>query len=241
MIVIIPTYNEKDNVEKLINHILSLKSGINILAVDDNSPDGTGEILDRISREFPEVSVIHRENKLGLGSACLSGFKYALDKGFDYICTMDADFSHSPSYLPGLIKAVAGYDLAIGSRYVAGGGIANWSIFRRLLSKYANSIAKNTLNFNINDATSGFRCYTRRALDTIELDGILSEGYAFNIEILYRFKESGLRAKEIPIIFYEREHGFSKISRKEIIKALWLIVKLRWFANRAKRADMPCI
>lgn len=226
-VVIIPTYNERENIEKLINEILNLGVETEILIIDDSSPDGTGKMVDRVSQQCPRVSIIHRKRKLGIGSAYLCGFKYALSKNFDYIFTMDADFSHSPKYLPEFINKIQDFDVVIGSRYVRGGSIVNWGILRRILSRSANVITKNLLNLKFSDYTSGFRCYRARVLKNIDFNNIYSDGYSFLIEILYRCEKSNYRIKESPISFTQRLNGTSKISRGEIAKAVITLLRLK--------------
>jgi len=225
-IIVIPTYNEKESIEKLINKILILNIISEILIIDDNSPDRTGEIIDELSRRYKQIKVIHRERKLGIGSAYIMGFKHAINQGFDYVLTSDADFSHSPAYLPLFIKNMDNYDLIMGSRYVEGGKIINWGRYRMVLSKIANIFIKKMLNLKINDSTSGFRCYKVKALDSLGIDRIFSNGYAFLIEMTYYASRSGLKIKELPIKFVGRKEGSSKISRSEIIRALLTVFKL---------------
>ena len=226
--VIIPTYNEKENIEALVTQLLALPTGVHVIVVDDNSPDGTGEIADRLAVECDgKVDVIHRPGKLGLGTAYIAGFKRALAEGFDLICTMDADFSHNPRYIPNMVDKIGqGYDLVIGSRYVPGGGTTGCTFDRKLLSWGANAFARTMLGLRAHDTTAGFRCYRRKVLEKVGLDEIKASGYSFLIEMLYRMHRHGRQVGEIPIIFENRRLGTSKISKDEVIKAmatvLWL-------------------
>lgn len=224
-IIIIPTYNEIENIKGLVEEILKLDS-FHILIVDDNSPDGTGKIVDGLSKKYKEVYVIHRERKLGIGSAYILGFKSALKKNFDYIITMDADFSHNPEYLMSLIKNIDKYDVVIGSRYLKNSQIIGWRYGRKVLSYGANLFTKFMLKLKINDFTSGFRCYKSEVLKSINLNTIISDGYFFQIEIIYKCWQQGHNIAEIPIVFTNRLKGSSKISKLEIIKAILGIFKL---------------
>ncbi|MBN1270659.1 MAG: polyprenol monophosphomannose synthase [Candidatus Aminicenantes bacterium] len=226
LLVIIPTYNEKENIEELVRLILDLKNNPHVLVVDDNSPDGTGKIADRISMTHPDrVHVIHRSGKLGLGSACLHGFKYALNHGYDLIMTMDADFSHHPKYIPEMVRRAQDFPIVIGSRYVPGGGIRNWGILRLINSRSANILARAMLRLKAHDCTSGFRIFRKEVLLALDMDSIYSSGYAYQSEILYRCQLRGYHASEVPIIFENRRRGASKISRKEIFRAALLLFK----------------
>ncbi len=225
--IIIPTYNEKDSLEKLVGEILHLNLGFYITIVDDNSPDGTGEIAERLKKRYPQVQVIHREAKLGLGSAYVAGFKYALDQGMDYIFEMDADFSHHPKYLVEMLKAIQAADLVIGSRYLRGVRVENWGFRRLLLSKLANLYVQFIAPLPIEDSTSGLRCFRRQVLEAINLERIHSDGYCFQIELCYRAYRRGFKVVETPITFYERRGGYSKMSKKIVLEAFWLVLKLR--------------
>jgi len=234
--VIIPTYNESDNIEALTKEILALRLGsgqalsdtTEIVIVDDNSPDGTGEIADELAKVYRGVTVIHRPAKLGLGTAYVAGFKGALALGVDCVVTIDADFSHRPGYIPDLVARSQDAPLVIGSRYVDGGGTVNWGLRRQILSRGANTFARLVLGLKAHDCTAGFRCYRREVLESIELDEIFSDGYSFLIEMLYRCQLRGWEIGEVPIIFEDRRHGASKISRREIFKALYTVLWLRW-------------
>ncbi len=226
--VIIPTYNEKENIEPLVTQLLALPINVHVIVVDDSSPDGTGAIADRLAKEYEgRVEVIHRRRKLGLGTAHVAGFRRALREGADLICTMDADFSHNPRYIPNLAEKIdQGYDLVIGSRYVSGGGTNGCTLVRKLLSWGANAFARTTLGLHAHDATAGFRSYRREVLETVGIDAIKADGYSFLIEMLYRVQRFGWRVGETPILFENRRQGVSKISRDEILKAMWTVLRV---------------
>ncbi|RMH20109.1 MAG: polyprenol monophosphomannose synthase [Acidobacteria bacterium] len=227
-LVVLPTYNERDNLRSLVDQLLALPAGLGVIVVDDASPDGTGAVADRLARRQPQrVSVIHRPGKLGLGTAYLAGFALALERGAQRILTMDADFSHQPRYVPQLIRSCDdGHDLAIGSRYVDGGGMPGCPRRRRLLSAAANVFAHLLLDLSARDATAGFRCYRREVLEGLPLHEIRSDGYSFLVEILFLVKCQGFRVAEVPILFEDRKRGKSKISRQEIWKAIWTVLRL---------------
>ena len=227
-VVVVPTYNERENIEELIEKTLSTSPDIDILIVDDNSPDGTGEIAEKIAKENPRVKVLHRPGKMGLGSAYVEGFKWALKRGYDFIMEMDADFSHNPEDIPRFIEKIKEYDLVIGSRYTDGVSVVNWPISRLLLSYFANIYARTVTGVPIMDLTGGFKCFRREVLESINLDTIMSDGYAFQIEMNYRAYKKGFRITEIPIIFIERRAGSSKMSKKIVWEAFWLVWKLRF-------------
>lgn len=226
--VIIPTYNESDNIATLVEEILDLRAVAYIIIVDDNSPDGTGQLAEELTKQHQEVHVIHRPGKLGLGMAYIAGFKFALTLPTDCIMTMDADFSHHPRYIPSLIAQTRVYDLSIGSRYVDGGGNINCNLGRRFLSRMGNTVARLTLGLQASDCTAGFRCYHRQVLEAIDLDSIFSSGYSFLVEMLYKCQQLGYRVGEVPIIFENRRQGASKISRSEIWKAAYTVLRLGW-------------
>jgi len=225
--VVVPTYNEKENIESLVTQLLALPTRVKIIVVDDNSPDGTGEIADRLALENAgRVSVIHRPGKLGLGTAYITGFKEALAEEADLVCSMDADFSHNPRYIPDIVEKInEGYDLVIGSRYVQGGG-STQTLGRKMISWGANTITRVVLGLHAHDTTAGFRCYRRQALESLELDSIKSSGYSFLFEMLFRVEQRSWKVAEVPIIFQDRRLGASKISRNEIIKALRTLLRL---------------
>jgi len=229
-LVIIPTYNEIDNIKKIIEQVLPQHDSIEILIVDDNSPDGTGKIVLEIMKETDRVHLIERSGKLGLGSAYVEGFKYAINNKYDYVIEMDADFSHNPNDLPRLIEAIQGNDLVIGSRYVDGVNVVNWPMSRLLLSYFASFYVKIITGMRIDDPTGGFKCFRRSVLEQIDLDTIMSDGYSFQVEMNYRVYTKGLRVKEIPIIFYERTDGQSKMSKQIVWEAIGMVWRLRFMA-----------
>lgn len=226
--IVIPTYNERENIRLLVGGILDLKMGPMIIIVDDNSPDGTGELADELAGRHPQVRVIHRAGKLGLGTAHIAGMQAALRSEAARILTMDADFSHHPRFLPSMMAALDRYDVVIGSRYVPGGGTLYCTAPRKALSRGANLAAHTILRFQARDATAGFRGYRREVLESIRLDEIVSDGYSFLIEMLYRCQAHGWRIGEVPIVFENRQRGASKISRTEILKALQTVGRLGW-------------
>jgi dolichol-phosphate mannosyltransferase len=227
-LIIIPTYNELENLRPLLEAVFSNAPETDILIVDDNSPDGTGKLADQIHEEDPRVQVLHREGKLGLGTAYIAGFKYAIEHNYDAAFEMDADFSHNPRYLPDFLQAIEHADLVIGSRYVAGGGTPNWSILRRFISGGGNIFARFMLGIPVHDCTAGYRCYRREVLESIELDTVQSQGYAFQVEMAYRVLKQGFKIVEIPIIFMDRRVGKSKMSRKIFIEGLLYVVRTRF-------------
>jgi glycosyltransferase involved in cell wall biosynthesis len=224
--VIVPTYNERDNIVELVRQILNLPLNIRIIIVDDNSPDGTGQVANDLARKWPAVSVIHRPAKLGLGTAYIAGFKKGLAEGAERLITMDADFSHNPMYIPELIALSNHYHITIGSRYVPTGDVINWEWQRRFLSWAANFFARAALGLRARDCTAGFRCYHREVLLNINLDQIFSNGYSFLVEMMFRCQRQGFTVGEIPILFVNRERGNSKISRREIYKAMYTVMRL---------------
>ncbi len=227
-LVIIPTYNERENLEAITAAVLKADSRVDVLVVDDNSPDGTGQLADELAAKEPRIRVLHREKKQGLGRAYLHAFGWALKEGYRYIIEMDADFSHDPKYLPRLIdEAESGTDLVLGSRYVHGGGTVNWGIGRQVLSRGGSLYARTILGVNVRDLTGGFKCFHRRVLESIDLQSVQSSGYAFQIELTYRTLKKGFRVKEIPIVFEDRRVGQSKMSRKIFLEALVMVWKLR--------------
>ncbi|MEO0249468.1 MAG: polyprenol monophosphomannose synthase [candidate division WOR-3 bacterium] len=225
--IVIPTYNEVGNLERLLAQIFTLHPGFNIIVVDDNSPDGTGKIADALSAIYPTLQVIHRPCKAGLGSAYIEGFKLALKERADLIMEMDADFSHDPRYIRDLVEASRNADLVIGSRYLHGVRVEGWRFRRLLLSKLANIFVSFVIVKPIWDFTAGFRCYRRAVLETIDLDRISSDGYAFQIEMVYLAFKHAFKVTEVPIIFRERAHGYSKISRTVVREAFWITLKCR--------------
>jgi len=225
--VIIPTYNEKDNLENIARAVLAQDERLSVLVVDDNSPDGTGQIADRLAAENPRVMVLHREEKAGLGQAYIAGFRFALARDFDFIFEMDADFSHDPGYIPEFLKTIRECDVVLGSRYIKGGGVVNWPTKRVLISKFGNIYARLFTWMPVHDATGGFKCFRRRVLEAIDLNQVRSNGYAFQIEMSYRAYKKGFRIREIPIIFKDRIDGQSKMSKKIVREAIWMVPMLR--------------
>jgi len=226
-LIIIPTYNEKENLETLIETIFRLDRDIEILVVDDGSPDGTGKIADRLAEKDSRVHVIHREGKLGLGSAYLRGFRFAIDRKYDLIFEMDADFSHDPDFLPAFLEKAEQCDVVLGSRYIQGVNVINWPMSRLLLSYFANVYTRVVTGLPVRDATGGFKCFHRRALESIDLDNVKSDGYSFQIEMTFKCWKKGFRVCEIPIIFYERRKGQSKMSKKIVHEAVFMVWRLR--------------
>ncbi|MBR3021777.1 MAG: polyprenol monophosphomannose synthase [Bacteroidaceae bacterium] len=230
-IVIIPTYNEKENIENIIRAVFGLEKVFHILVIEDGSPDGTADIVRRLQGEFPErLFMVERSGKQGLGTAYICGFKWGLEHGYDYIFEMDADFSHNPNDLPRLYAACAdeGYDLAIGSRYVSGVNVINWPMGRVLMSYYASRYVQFITRIPVRDTTAGFKCYRRRVLETIDLDGIRFKGYAFQIEMKFTTWKCGFRIKEVPVIFVNRELGTSKMNSSIFGEAVFGVLRLRW-------------
>lgn len=227
-VVIIPTYNEKENIENIIRYVFNLKPEFDIVIIDDGSPDGTGAIVKGLQKEFPQLHLIERSGKLGLGTAYITGFKWALEKGYNYIFEMDADFSHNPDDLVRLYEACRdGADVSVGSRYVTGVNVVNWPMSRVLLSYFASKYVKIVTGMPIHDSTAGFVCYTRKVLETIDLDAIKFKGYAFQIEMKFTSWTLKFKIKEVPIIFTDRTLGTSKMSGGIISEALWGVVQLR--------------
>jgi dolichol-phosphate mannosyltransferase len=227
--VILPTYNEAENLERIAGAVLEqLPEGGRILVVDDNSPDGTGEIADRLADSTESISVLHRERKEGLGPAYLAGFHVALDVGAERIIEMDADFSHDPAYLPTLIEATESADLSIGSRYVLGGGVEDWGPMRRFISRGGSAYARRALGLPIRDLTGGFKCFRREVLESINLDTIEARGYAFQVETTYRAIRAGFRVVEVPIVFRDRREGSSKMSKAIVAEAMWRVPAMRF-------------
>jgi dolichol-phosphate mannosyltransferase len=227
-LVIIPTYNEKGNIAEIIAQIQSVNQVFEVLVIDDNSPDGTGALLDELSKEDQKVHVIHRPGKMGLGTAYVTGFKWALDRDYDLVCEMDADFSHPPKTLAVFLEKTGEYDLVIGSRYLDGVNVVNWPLKRLLLSYFANIYARVVTGVPVRDLTSGFKCYRRKVLEAINLDRIKSNGYAFQIEMHFNAYYKGFKVKEVPIIFEERKVGQSKMSKKIVYEAVWMVWRLQW-------------
>jgi dolichol-phosphate mannosyltransferase len=228
-IVIIPTYNEKENIENIIRAVFALEGGFHILVIEDGSPDGTAAIVRNLQNEFPErLFMIERQGKLGLGTAYITGFKWSVDQKYDYIFEMDADFSHNPDDLPKLYEACSkGADLAIGSRYCNGISVINWPIGRVIMSYYASVYVRTVLGMKVYDTTAGFKCYKRKVLETIDLDKVRMKGYGFQIEMKYSTYKLGFRIQEVPIIFVDRKEGTSKMSSGIFGEAFWGVLKLK--------------
>lgn len=226
-IILIPTLNEKENLENLIPAIFNLMPDISVLIVDDNSSDGTQELVEKLKQKYGNLFILTRTSNYGYGRSSIDGFKWVLERGYDFLVTMDADFSHDFNVVPALLKDLENYDISIGSRYVQSGGVKNWSLLRQTLSKFANFYVKTILSLPITDATTGFNAYRANALQKINLDEINSEGYAFLVELKFRLIKAGCSAVEYPILFSERREGESKMSSKIIWEAIWLPWKLR--------------
>jgi dolichol-phosphate mannosyltransferase len=227
ILVIIPTYNEIENLGNIVPRVVEQGADIDVLVVDDSSPDGTGELADRLASDDPRIHVLHRENKEGLGRAYLAGFKWALERDYQYIFEMDADFSHDPKFIPGFLRAVEDADLVIGSRYKDGVNVINWPMSRLLLSKGANLYSHWITGLALTDSTGGFKCFRRHVLEALNLDAVHSNGYAFQIEVSFRAWKKGFRLVEIPIVFVDRVEGHSKLSKKIIREAVWMVWFLR--------------
>jgi dolichol-phosphate mannosyltransferase len=233
-LVVTPTYNEAENIAPFVSAVLEVAPSVEVLVVDDASPDGTGAIVDEIASREPRVHVIHRAAKLGLGTAYVQGFSWGLDQGFDQLFEMDADFSHAPGDLPRLIAALASADVVIGSRNIPGGGVEGWGLGRHVLSRGGSLYARKILAIGIRDLTSGFKGYTSKALRLLEIGTIESNGYSFQIETTYRALRRGLRIEEVPIVFVDRRAGHSKMNRRIFAEAVWMVWKLRIDAARAR-------
>ncbi|MGH2878618.1 MAG: polyprenol monophosphomannose synthase [Solirubrobacteraceae bacterium] len=232
--LVLPTYNEAKNIEAIVNAAGRVLGAANdedykILVVDDGSPDGTGDIADRLAEERAQVEVLHRSEKNGIGPAYLAGFAHALEHGAAYVMEMDSDFSHDPADLARLLAAVrSGADLALGSRYVPGGGVSDWGLLRRFISEGGSTYARWMLGLKVKDLTGGFKCFRREVLEAIHFDGVRSQGYAFQVELTYRAVRAGFAVVEVPIVFKDRELGESKMSWKIAVEAMWLVPKLRF-------------
>ncbi len=240
-LIVIPTYNERDNIVGLVDDILRIVPTTDLLIIDDNSPDGTGQVADDLHARLPQVHVLHRPGKLGLGTAYVRGFQYAVEQGYDLVFEMDADYSHDPNFLPEFLQASQTADLVIGSRYIAGGGTPNWSALRKFISGGGNIFARAVLGIPIHDCTGGFRCYRTAALRTLDVSRIRAQGYAFQVEMAYIFWKRGYRVREVPIIFVDRRVGKSKMSRKIFLEAFLWVLRTRFTGDpvvKAPRYDM---
>ncbi len=234
-LIVIPTYNERENINTLLNQVFAAAPATDVLIIDDNSPDGTGQVADEIAARDRRVHVLHRTGKLGLGTAYVRGFRYAIDEGYDLVFEMDADFSHDPRYLPRFFGAAQHVDLVIGSRYIPGGGTPNWSPVRKFISSGGNTFARLVLGIPIHDCTGGYRCYRVPALRALNLDAITAQGYAFQVELAYNIWKNGGSWREIPIIFEDRRVGKSKMSRKIFFEAFSWVLRTRFNGDRAVR------
>ncbi len=232
--LVLPTYNEAENVEAFVAAVRAkLPASARVLVVDDNSPDGTGRIADRLAGEHENVSVLHRRSKEGLGPAYIAGFRHALAAGAGLVLEMDADFSHDPAYLPRLLEAAQRADLVLGSRYVPGGGVSDWGPLRRAISRGGSAYARFVLGVDVQDLTGGFKCFRREVLEAIDLDTIGARGYAFQVEMTYRAIQRGFRVVEVPIVFRDRRAGSSKMDRSIVAEAVWRVPQLRFGRGRA--------
>lgn len=232
-LVVLPTYNERDNLEPIVLSIHSALPGADILVVDDASPDETGVLADELAQRWPYLRVLHRASERGLGTAYLAGFAFALREGYDFVFEMDADFSHNPNDLPRLLqRAQQGADLVIGSRYVAGGETRNWSACRRWLSRAATMYARTVLRVSLRDLTAGFKCFRRQALEQLDLGKVRTQGYGFQIELTYQALQRGLRVEEIPIVFVDRRVGKSKMTFGIAFEAVWKVWRMRFGGGR---------
>jgi dolichol-phosphate mannosyltransferase len=232
--LILPTYNEAENIQAIVTATgealaSAAPGGFRVLIVDDGSPDGTGELADGLAEEHEWVEVLHRAEKNGIGPAYLAGFRYALDRGAGYVMEMDSDFSHDPADLARLLEAVyGGADLALGSRYVPGGGVSDWGLLRRFVSEGGSTYARLVLGLSVRDLTGGFKCFRREVLEAIQFGSVRSRGYAFQVELTYRAVQAGFRVVEVPIVFRDRQHGTSKMSWRIAAEAMWLVPLLRF-------------
>jgi dolichol-phosphate mannosyltransferase len=234
-LICLPTYNELENLEAICRAILSVAPDVDVLVIDDRSPDGTGELADRLAAAEPRIKVLHRPGKEGLGKAYLAGFAWALERGYRLVMEMDADFSHDPKHLPAMLAAARGADLVLGSRYVPGGGTVNWGLGRRILSRGGSLYARTILGLRFRDLTGGFKCFRREVLEAIDLGSVSCTGYAFQIELTYRAARRGYRVVEVPIVFADRRVGQSKMSRRIVLEALLKV----WAIRFSRFGDRP--
>jgi dolichol-phosphate mannosyltransferase len=228
-LIVIPTYNEAENLVPLVTDICALDCGVDILVVDDNSPDGTGEIADRLAEDLDNLYVMHRAGKMGLGTAYVAGFRWAIERGYDYVFEMDCDFSHHPRYLPTFLEKISDADLVIGSRYVKGGGTANWDVIRKLISWGGNFFARTMLRLHTHDCTGGFRCYRREFLERIPWESLHLQGYAFQVGAVYYVEHLGGQVAEFPILFEDRRVGESKMSSHIVVEAFVFVLRTALF------------
>jgi len=234
-VIIVPTYNERDNLPRMVAKLLSLPAGVDVLVVDDNSPDGTGRIADELAAKHPQVQVLHRAGKEGLGRAYLAGFHRALESGYEFIFEMDCDFSHNPDDIPAFLEAAKDADLVLGSRYIGGIRVINWPLGRLMLSRFAGKYVMLVTGMPFSDPTGGYKCFRRRALQAINLDEVRSNGYSFQIELTHRLWRQGYKIVEVPIIFTERTQGHSKMAGGIVNEAFWLVWRL-WLQNGLRRS-----
>ena len=234
-VIIVPTYNERENLPRMAARLLSLPVGVDVLVVDDNSPDGTGKIADELAAQHPQIHVLHRAEKNGLGRAYIAGFKWALEKNYEFIFEMDCDFSHDPAEVPAFLRAAEQADLVLGSRYIGGIRVINWPLSRLMLSRFAGKYVNIITGMMFSDPTGGYKCFRRRALQAINLDAVRSNGYSFQIELTHRLWRDGFKIVEVPIIFTDRVEGSSKISRGIIIEAFGMVWRL-WLQNGCRRS-----
>jgi len=241
-LIVLPTYNEIENLERLVVAVLAT-GDFHLLIIDDNSPDGTGQLAEQLRNRYPDrIDVLHRTGKLGLGTAYITGFNYALQRDYDLVIEMDSDFSHDPGYLPTMLKAAEHADVVVGSRYVRGGGTRNWSLVRQIVSRGGSLYTRLVLGLQLSDLTSGFICYRRDVLSALDLESIRANGYSFQIEMKWRCHQHGYRITEIPIIFPDREAGQSKMSGRIVLEALWVVWRLRleqWRKPRPRESSVP--
>lgn len=237
-LVVVPTYNERENLSPLAQRLLALPAPVDLLVVDDNSPDGTGKLADELAAEHPSIQVLHRSEKNGLGRAYIAGFKRALEREYEFIFQMDGDFSHNPDDIPTILEAARDADLVIGSRYINGIRIINWPLSRLMLSKSAAKYVQLITGMSFSDPTGGYKCFRRRALQAIKLDEVRSNGYSFQIEMTHILWRQGMKIVEVPIIFTDRFQGRSKMSKAIVREALWMVWRL-WFQNGMRRRPRP--
>jgi dolichol-phosphate mannosyltransferase len=233
-LVVVPTYNERDNLRPLAQRLLALPTPVDLLVVDDNSPDGTGKLADELAEKYPSIHALHRTEKSGLGRAYVAGFKWALERGYEFVFELDGDFSHNPDDIPMFLEAAQNADLVLGSRYINGIRIVNWPLRRLVLSKSAATYVRVITGMPITDPTGGYKCFRRRALEAVKLDEIHSNGYSFQIEMTHKLWRQGMRVVEVPIVFTERFHGHSKMSGHIIREALIMVWRL-WLQNGMRR------
>jgi dolichol-phosphate mannosyltransferase len=233
-LIVMPTYNERENLPRMAQRLLALPTKVDLLVVDDNSPDGTGKLADELAAKHPEIHALHRSEKNGLGRAYIAGFKWALERGYEFIFEMDGDFSHNPDDVPAFLEAAQNADLVVGSRYINGIRIINWPLHRLMLSKGAALYVRTITGMPITDPTGGYKCFRRHALEVLNLDAVESNGYSFQIELTHKLWRQGYQVAEVPIIFTEREQGHSKMSGHIVREALFMVWRL-WFQNRCRR------